>query len=221
MHGRPICRVVGTAIERPPGGREPQDRPSNQIKSNQIHPTAPHPTPPHPTPLHTTPLHSTPLHSTPLHSTVLNAQGWWPYPPPFADVHGPPCTGSREESSLPPPPRGARHLQATVQAIGFGVFPVVPMATAFGQGHSPTPSLLCWSCSVVKEPQLPSGAVGQCTEGATTAPARGSVAALEHACLSRISRTCRQMKPAEGGGGGLFPGTPPPGLSLGTKGWAH
>ena len=34
MHGPPICRVVGTAIERPQAACEPQDRPSNQIKSN-------------------------------------------------------------------------------------------------------------------------------------------------------------------------------------------
>ena len=34
MYGRPMCRVIGTAIERPGAACEPQDRPSNQIKSN-------------------------------------------------------------------------------------------------------------------------------------------------------------------------------------------
>ena len=33
MFGRPICRVVGKAIERPQAACEPLDRPSNQIKS--------------------------------------------------------------------------------------------------------------------------------------------------------------------------------------------
>ena len=47
MYGRPICRVVGTAIERPQAAYEPQDQPSNQIKSNPPDispiPAAPHP----------------------------------------------------------------------------------------------------------------------------------------------------------------------------------